>query len=101
VAIQNWFRICKPGGHVIIVVPHRDLYEKRQCLPSRWNGDHKTFYLPETTEPPDTLSFRGIIERALPDVNLVSFRILDESWISESPDVHSAGEYSIEAIIKK
>ena len=25
-AIENWLRICKPDGTVIISIPHRDLY---------------------------------------------------------------------------
>jgi SAM-dependent methyltransferase len=45
-AIGEWFRVLKPGGYLIIVVPHQFLYEKRTGLPSRWNEDHKRFYTP-------------------------------------------------------
>src|SRR5690348_8692983 len=46
-AVLNWYRITKPGGHLIVIVPHRDLYEKKDDLPSRWNGDHRWFFLPD------------------------------------------------------
>jgi len=99
--IKNWYRICKPGGHVIICIPHRDLYEKKENLPSKWNDDHKTFWLPERSEPPVTRSFRHTILEAVPNANIVVLRVLDEGWVSVAPDKHSGGEYSIEAIIKK
>ena len=28
VALRNWWRILKEEGHLIVCVPHRDLYEK-------------------------------------------------------------------------
>lgn len=38
--IQNWWRILKKGGHLIITVPDEDLYEQGQ-FPSTFNSDHK------------------------------------------------------------
>jgi SAM-dependent methyltransferase len=38
--LRNWFRILKPGGHMIITVPDEDLYEQGQ-FPSTYNADHK------------------------------------------------------------
>lgn len=37
IAIRNWYRILKPGGFLIIYIPHRDLFEKRKTLPSAGN----------------------------------------------------------------
>lgn len=41
VALSNWWRILRPGGYLVVVVPDEDLYEQR-IWPSRGNGDHKT-----------------------------------------------------------
>ena len=99
--IKNWFRILDEGGHLIILAPHRDLYEKRKRLPSRWNPDHKTFWLPEEYEPPCTFSLKHTVLQAIPDANIVSLNVLIEDWKSDSENAHSQGEYSLEIIVKK
>lgn len=101
VAVENWYRICKTGGHLIICVPHRELYEKRRTLPSQWNGDHKTFWLPERHELPLTRGLRQTIQEAIPFAKIISVRELKEGWVSNGPNAHSDGEYSIEAVIQK
>jgi len=98
--LWNWYRICRSPGHVIVCVPHRDLYEKKKLLPSRWNADHKTFWLPEKGELPVTRGLREVVLQAIPNANIVSLRVLDEGFISNGEN-HSGGEYSIEVIIKK
>jgi SAM-dependent methyltransferase len=40
VGIANWFRILRPGGHLVINVPEEDLYEQG-IFPSTYNRDHK------------------------------------------------------------
>ena len=39
-ALQNWIRITKLGGHLILAVPDEDLYEQG-VFPSTFNKDHK------------------------------------------------------------
>lgn len=46
--LKNWFRVLKPGGHLVITVPDEDLYEQG-VFPSTFNRDHKwtfTIYKP-------------------------------------------------------
>ncbi len=100
-AVKNWFRILAPGGHLIIMVPHRDMYEKKTELPSHWNHDHKSMWLPDKTEPPCTYSLKKLLAETIPSGIVVSFGILDEGFVSNGPLNHSSGEYSIEAIVQK
>jgi ubiquinone/menaquinone biosynthesis C-methylase UbiE len=101
-AVRNWFRILQTGGHLIIVVPHRDLYERKKELPSDWNYDHKCFWLPDESDPPHTRSLKEVVFSAIPNANIVSLKVLDEGFDNSVPhNFHSIGEYSIEAIIKK
>lgn len=42
-AIQSWFSLVKPGGHLITIVPDEDLYEQGH-YPSIFNSDHKSTF---------------------------------------------------------
>ena len=102
-ALRNWFRILKPKGWLIVGVPHRDLYEKNKVLPSRWNGDHKHFWMPVWDEPPHT---KGLFETSHAAMGIAaelhSLRVLDEGLEFENePMTHSNGEYTIEGIWRK
>ncbi|RAU21581.1 SAM-dependent methyltransferase [Paramagnetospirillum kuznetsovii] len=38
--LRNWFRVLKPGGHMVLLLPDEDLYEQG-VFPSTFNADHK------------------------------------------------------------
>lgn len=40
IALKNWIRILKKGGHLVVTIPDWEMYEHRQW-PSRYNSDHK------------------------------------------------------------
>ena len=51
--LRNWFRIVKPGGHLIVTIPDEDMYEQG-IWPSTFNTDHKwtfTLHKPESWSP--------------------------------------------------
>lgn len=103
-AVERWFKAVEPGGHLIICVPHRDLYEKRTELPSRWNGEHKYFWLPNRSEPRVTLNLTAVVtegvERTGLPYEIVHCVVLNENYDANGDD-HSIGEYSIEIIVKR
>ena len=39
-ALQNWLRVLRPGGHLVVLIPDEDLYEQG-VWPSTFNSDHK------------------------------------------------------------
>ena len=100
-ALRNWYRAVKPGGYLILFVPDRELYEKKTALPSRWNPDHKHFFLIDRDEAPDTVGILPLISRSIPEAIVISARRCDAGHTIEDPQVHSDGEYSIEIIIQK
>ncbi len=100
-ALRNWWRVLKPGGNLILYIPHRDLYEKKKDLPSRWNRGHRHFFLIDRDEPPATLGLRPLVERTLDGAEILYMIICDEGHTIDDPLVHSDGEYSIEAVIRK
>lgn len=100
-ALQNWWRVVKPTGFLILYIPDRDLYEKRSTLPSRWNQDHKTFFLLERDEKPDTIGVIPLINHALHDFEVIYARTCSEGHTIDDSGQHSDGEYSIEAVIRR
>ena len=101
-AIKNWYRILAPGGNLIILVPHKNLYERKLQPPSNWNFEHISFWLPSSEEPPHTKNLYQTILEAIPNADIISFKVLDEGYDYSIPqNQHASGEYSIEAIIRK
>lgn len=95
-AIREWFRVTKVGGHIVTVVPHRDLYEKKLKLPSLWNQDHKRYYTPSSLlkEFEDSLQINSYRVRLLEDG--------DKDFNYSVPvDQHSQGQYEITLVIQK
>lgn len=95
-AIKEWFRVLRTGGHLILIVPHQFLYEKKASLPSRWNGDHKRFY--------SASKLMNEVEGSLVpnSYRLVHMRDNDDKFnYSIPPERHSSGAYEIECVIKK
>jgi len=102
IAIQNWWRILKPGGYLIVSVPHRDLYEKKKNLPSQWNRDHKRFFLPLNDELPDTVGLKLLFENTIKSNYVIEYiKVCDDEFVFNGPKDHSSGEYSIELVVRK
>lgn len=101
ISLQNWFRVVRKGGYLLLAIPHRDLYEKKTTLPSRWNLDHKHMFLIGKSEPPDTLDIVEEIRAALTNYDIKYIKACDEGHTITDPLRHSDGEYQIEVVIQK
>ncbi len=95
--IRDWHRVTRRGGHIITVVPHAMLYERKRRPPSRWAGwNHQRFYTPasllaefETALPPNSYRVRHMAEN-------------DAGYSYEYPtERHPDGCYEIELVIEK
>lgn len=100
-ALKNWWRVLKPGGYLILYLPHRDLYEKKKTLPSRFNDDHAHFFLPDQDEAPDTLGLLPLLGRVLDHAAVVYCKVCDAGYKNPGDELHSVGEYSIEVVVRK
>lgn len=72
--IQDWWKLVKPGGYLVTVVPDEDLYEQGNW-PSLFNPDHKsTFRLGGASSwSPVSHDIRVLIQ-ALPGAKILSAR---------------------------
>lgn len=96
IVINEWFRVLKIGGFMVIVVPHQHLYEKKHGLPSKFNEDHKRFYTPG--------SLLDGIEKVLRP-NTYRVRLLEDGDTgfdyTRGPELHSGGQYEITLVLEK
>jgi SAM-dependent methyltransferase len=100
-ALSNWWRVLKPGGYLLLFLPHRDLYEKKTTLPSRFNEDHAHFFLPDHDEAPDTIGAVPLIKRLFADAEIIYSKTCDEGYVNPGPERPSEGEFSIELVVRK
>lgn len=95
-AIKEWHRVIKSKGHLVIIVPHQFLYEKKKNLPSIWNMDHKRFYTPA--------SLLAEVEQSLVP-NTYRVRMLEDGdkgfTYDIGPNKHSGGQYEITLVLQK
>jgi len=76
-AIAQWWTLVKEGGHMIVVVPHEDLYEQG-IWPSVFNADHKATFRINQNKSWSPVSY-NIIELAsiLPNAKIIESEIHD------------------------
>lgn len=79
-AIQEWWKLVKPGGHLIFVVPDEDLYEQGY-FPSLFNEDHKsTFTISKNTSwSPRSYNILELITY-LRDAQLLKIELQDNDY---------------------
>ena len=81
--IEDWWKLVKPGGYMITVVPHEDLYEQFNW-PSIFNNDHKaTFRInPEKSWSPVSIDILSLCKK-LVNAEVVEHRVYDENYSYE------------------
>lgn len=83
IALWNWWKVLKPGGHLVVVVPDEDLYEQG-AWPSFWNGDHKHTFTPYKTTSwcKDSVNLVDLVMCICEDEpgKLISLKIIDEGY---------------------
>jgi SAM-dependent methyltransferase len=79
-AIQEWWKLVRPGGHLFFIVPDEDLYEQG-VFPSRFNGDHKATFTISKTKSWSPVSINVLdLVRSLPGALLVNVALQDVGY---------------------
>jgi SAM-dependent methyltransferase len=79
-ALLEWWKLVKPGGHLLFIVPDEDLYEQG-VFPSRFNSDHKATFTISKARSWSPVSINVLdLARTLPNAELVSLVLHDHSY---------------------
>jgi SAM-dependent methyltransferase len=81
-ALKQWWALVKPGGYLVLVVPHEDLYEQGYW-PSLFNRDHKaTFRISKsnaTSWSPVSIDLHEAVS-LLPESEIISEEIQHDGY---------------------
>ncbi len=106
VGLNNWFRILKPSGHLVVTVPEEDLYEQG-LFPSTFNRDHKSTWTVYKTRSWSDLSINVIdLLRTLGDAaDIRKIEVIDASYRYDLPrfdqTMTPTAECAIEFVVRK
>ena len=101
-ALRNWLRVVRPGGMLLVSVPHRDLYEQRTRLPSKRNTNHLRFYLPYESDNEDTVGLYCWLQSLENRLGFQLEQIVTGDWgYVNVPGGHPTGEYQIDVQLRK
>lgn len=106
VALANWIRICRKGGHLVVTVPDEDMYEQG-VWPSTFNLDHKWTFtiLKSSSWSPRSVSVVRLLEMFQEDVEILKIEKLDSGFRYDLPrhdqTLNAVAESAIEFVLKK
>ena len=105
-ALNHWVRICRSGGHVIILVPDEDLYEQG-VWPSTFNRDHKWSFTigKEMSWCPRSVNVIELLHEVWDAVAILKIELLDNGYDYHAPRVDQTtsliGESAIEIVLRR
>nr|WP_159465260.1 class I SAM-dependent methyltransferase [Scandinavium goeteborgense] len=106
VAINNWMRVLKPNGHLIITVPDEDMYEQG-VWPSTYNNDHKHTFtiLKANSWSPVSINILNLIQNITFNHAVQKIELLNHSYLAGLPRFDQTrtpfAESGVEIVIKK
>ena len=104
--LANWFRILRPGGHLVATFPDEDLYEQG-TFPSTYNADHKWTFTIHKTESWSSKSknLLEMVDALGPAADVQKIELLNASFRYSLPRFDQTltpiGECGIEVVVRK
>jgi len=114
IAIQNWIRVVKPGGYIIITIPDEEMYE-HDMWPSAFNSDHKWSFtlryndgIPEVgrTVMPNTINVLKMCQIINDFATVEKIEVIRDFYYEDrertaDQTLHPCIECAIEIVLKK
>jgi SAM-dependent methyltransferase len=104
--LKNWFRVLKPGGHLIITIPDEDMYEQG-VWPSTHNRDHKSSFTMGKAKSwcPASRNVLDLVRALGPAADIRKLEVIDDGYRHDLPrfdqTLTPVAECALELIIRK
>lgn len=105
-ALDNWLRVLKPRGHLVVTVPDEDMYEQG-VFPSAFNRDHKwTFTIHKQASWSDkSINLLQMLARLGPEADVRRLEVIDFGFRHDLPrydqTLSPVAEAAIEFVVRK
>ncbi len=104
VALVNWWRVLKPGGHLVVVVPDEDLYERGVWPPNKNATHYWSFTIwKRSSWSPKSLNVGDMVVQLDPPAQILKLESLDYPFDYTNPHDQSGGDapVGIEMVLRK
>ncbi|MGE5503794.1 MAG: methyltransferase domain-containing protein [Actinomycetota bacterium] len=105
-ALKHWFRVLKPGGHLVVVVPDEDMYAQG-AFPPRYNTDHRwtfTVYKAKSWSP-RSLNLVELLQGLGAQAEIKKIEVLDQGFRHGLPafdqTLTPVAECGVEVVVRK
>lgn len=104
--LRNWFRILRPGGHLVVTIPDEDLYEQG-VWPSTHNRDHKSAFTLSKAKSwcPASINVLDLMRSLGPAADVRKIEVVDEAYRYDLPrfdqTLTPVAECAIEFVVRK
>lgn len=107
VALINWVRVLKPGGHLVITIPEEDMYEQG-VFPSTYNDDHKwtfTIHKKASWSKKSINLISLLTSKDFSNTEIIKIEKIDHTYRWHLPRIdqtaYTSAEAAIEFIVRK
>lgn len=106
VAMKNWIRVMKPGGHMVLLLPDEDMFEQGVWPSEYTNGDHLTSWTiwKSVSWSPESINITDFF-KIYPEMEILKIEKLDATYLYNAPRFDQTqtqiGECAIEVILRK
>lgn len=86
IALDNWIRVVKPGGYIVITVPEESMYEKN-VWPSQFNSDHKwSFTMRNDSSMPKSVNVLDLAKYVNNRATVEKIELINQFYYNEGID---------------
>lgn len=106
-AYENWLRICKPDGHLIVTIPDEDLYEQGVWPSSYALHDHKTAWtiLKHESWNPSSINLIEFLYQFKEHIDILKIELINGAYLYDvkryDQTYQGFSESAIEFIVRK